>query len=540
MKSKLLKSVTFFVALIMVAGIFGGCSKSKKTDIATGAPLTLNGDKIYPIQCEDTLTFWFSGDTIWQQQYENFGDTPLGKALNEKTGVKIEYIHPTQGQSEEQFQILLASDELPDIVNNFWHTFPGGPDAAIEQEYIYKLNDIVEEYCPALTALLKDHPDWEKEVKSDSSALYAFPGFNNGGRTLATYGPVIRADWLRDLELEKPNTIEEWETVLAAFKEKKGAEIPYAGDPVMLSRTFMPAFSTYTEWYRDGDTVKYGQAQPQYKDFLKKMNEWYNKGLIDPDFAVYDGNKNQARMLNGQAGATNAWGGSQLGTWLTINKDVEGYDLTGTTFTMPTDGEKAEYSYYGAEASGSNCKVAISKNCKNVELAARFLDYGYTEEGHYLYNFGVEGETFNFVDKNGEKYPQFSELVTNNPDGLTMATVISMYCRSGHMNVPMVADTHYIEQYYQIPQQGEAQTEWMKTNMAEHLLPTIYIAQEDSDRDSDIMAAVKTYVDEMTIKFISGREPIENFDKYLEQLKNLGLDEAIAHRQAAYERYKSR
>ena len=108
------------------------------------------------------------------------------------------------------------------------------------------------------------------------------------------------------------------------------------------------------------------------------------------------------------------------------------------------------------------------------------------------------------------------------------------------MNVPMVADTHYIEQYYQIPQQGEAQTEWMKTNMAEHLLPTIYIAQEDSDRDSDIMAAVKTYVDEMTIKFISGREPIENFDKYLEQLKNLGLDEAIAHRQAAYERYKSR
>ena len=43
------------------------------------------------------------------------------------------------------------------------------------------------------------------------------------------------------------------------------------------------------------------------------------------------------------------------------------------------------------------------KKCKNVELAARYLVYGFTEEGHNVYNFGVEGESYNWVDKDGEK-----------------------------------------------------------------------------------------------------------------------------------------
>ena len=34
-------------------------------------------------------------------------------------------------------------------------------------------------------------------------------------------GLVLRADWLKELNLPVPETIEQWETTLRAFKEKK-------------------------------------------------------------------------------------------------------------------------------------------------------------------------------------------------------------------------------------------------------------------------------------------------------------------------------
>ena len=115
-----------------------------------------------------------------------------------------------------------------------------------------------------------------------------------------------------------------------------------------------------------------------------------------------------------------------------------------------------------------------------------------------------------------------------------------MHTRAAHANVPMVQDVRYIEQYYSLPQQQAAQTEWAKTNMASHHIPPIYILGEENDNDSDIMAAVKTYVDEMTIKFITGREPLEKFDEYLNQINELGLQTSVGYRQKALERYNAR
>ncbi|MNI80736.1 hypothetical protein D3C73_1372900 [compost metagenome] len=51
---------------------------------------------------------------------------------------------------------------------------------------------------------------------------------------------------------------------------------------------------------------------------------------------------------------------------------------------------------------------------------------------------------------------------------------------------------------------------------------------------------VNTYGDEMLLKFIMGAEPMENFDKYVEQMKKLGIEKAIAMQQAALDRYNKR
>lgn len=355
---------------------------------------------------------------------------------------------------------------------------------------------------------------------------------------LVSQGPMVRADWMEELSLQNPTTVEEWEAVLTAFKEK-GVKIPWIGSAASLQNAFMPGFGLKSGWYRDGDEIKYGQAQPEYKEFLITMNDWYNKGLIDKNFAVTDSKTISAKILAGEAGALTGYAGSGMRTYLEANEGVDGFDLRGVQYPALKSGEKAEYSSLSRTPSMGNV-TAISKNCKNVELAARFLDYGYTEEGNVVYNFGIEGESFNWVDKDGEKYPQFTDLMVNNPDGLFIANMISLYCRSGHTNVPMVQRPEYIQQYYQKQQQKDARIEWAKTNQAQHHLPQIYVANEVADEDADITAAVKTYIDEMTIKFISGREPIENFDKYLQQIADFGFEKSVSYRQDAYKRYQNR
>ena len=76
--------------------------------------------------------------------------------------------------------------------------------------------------------------------------------------------------------------------------------------------------------------------------------------------------------------------------------------------------------------------------------------------------------------------------------------------------------------------------------MNDHLMPEIYVLGEESEKAADIMAACKTYIDEMTLKFITGDVSLDKFDEYLAQLEEFGIKDAIKFRQSAYDRYQSR
>jgi putative aldouronate transport system substrate-binding protein len=126
-----------------------------------------------------------------------------------------------------------------------------------------------------------------------------------------------------------------------------------------------------------------------------------------------------------------------------------------------------------------------------------------------------------------------------NPNKWTSAQAMSMYARSA-MSGPFIQDKGYIMQYYELPQQKDALTKWEDQDFSKYQLPTITPSKEESSEMSKIMNDVNTYRDEMTIKFIMGTEPLENFDKYIEQMKKLGIERAIQINQAALERFNKR
>ncbi len=528
------RGLAFFLGVIMILGVFSGCG-DRGVNQQQGSKVILNGDEIYPVQSEDTLTYWMSLNPMLTTDYTNFAETPLGMELEKRTGVKITYMHPQAGQANEQFNIMLAGDELTDMVQYGWNGYAGGPDKAIEEGYILKLNDILKEYAPSLWAYLGDNPDIDKKVKTDGGNYYTIP-FVRGEDWLTTYqGLILRKDWLDKAGKEVPTTLDELEDALTIFKDEYAS-----GAPLML----MPAQRNYIMYahnigegfYLDGGDVKYGPTQPEYKDVLTRMKKWFDTGILDNNMVSMDSKYMSSKLLNSEAGAYYGAVVGGIGINLDAKPDsVPEFDLVATPQVTLNATQKPEF---GTKEDNVHLGVgiAIASKCKNVELAARFLDYGFTDEGYMLYNFGIEGVSYNM--ENGE--PILSELLTNNPDGLSVTNVAPRYLRASYSG-PFVQDERYVEQSLAHPkQQLDAYQKWSNTNMGEHILPPITLLAGEMDEDATIMANVKTYVDEMFVAFVTGREPIENFDKYIAQVENFGIGKSIQMRQSALERYNNR
>lgn len=179
--------------------------------------------------------------------------------------------------------------------------------------------------------------------------------------------------------------------------------------------------------------------------------------------------------------------------------------------------------------------MAITASSKNIETAAKLLDYGYSEEGHMFFNFGTEGVSYKL--ENG--YPKYTDLLMKNPDKLAPAQALSLYIR-GNYNGPFVQDKRYIEQYLALQTQRDAVSTWQKTDVDKHKLPPITATPEESTELAKIMTDLNTLVDEMTLKIILGTEPVDSFDKYLDKFKSVKLSRALEIKKASLDRYSKR
>ena len=71
-------------------------------------------------------------------------------------------------------------------------------------------------------------------------------------------------------------------------------------------------------------------------------------------------------------------------------------------------------------------------------------------------------------------------------------------------------------------------------------LPPFQLDEQQQQRLGEINNEVFTYCDEMVLKFITGAEPLDNFDQYVETIKSLGIEEALAMEQEGYEAYMAK
>jgi putative aldouronate transport system substrate-binding protein len=182
--------------------------------------------------------------------------------------------------------------------------------------------------------------------------------------------------------------------------------------------------------------------------------------------------------------------------------------------------------------------AAVMTSCKNPDLAVRWLNIFYTEQGNLWRNFGVEGVTYTWVDN----YPKYTDEIMKNPDGLTVAQALLKYSRAATPS-PGYIDQRYADQYnVKYIQQSNSVANYVSNlnQMLATMMPPITLTPEESSEISASNANINTYVSEMVPKFIMGTEAIDNFDGFVSQLKKLGIERSIELHQKALERYNAR
>ena len=517
MKTKYLKKGIALALVILLSFACVACDKPSKKS-ASGE-----------------LTYWMELNPGLSLKVSNFGETPLAKEIEKQTGVKVRYEHPAQGQLSEAFNLLLASGSLPDIMRYNFYSLDA--EKMMDNGTILDLTPYLESgKMPNLRKLLDEHPEWDSMVKTDDGRYYCFPFIREDKSLLMYQGPIVRKDWLDDLGIDVPETIEEWEAMLIAFKEKKGAEVPlaiYSFD--LKSGAIAQAFGIYGMEYVDDGEVKYAAMEDNYEDYLRLMNRWYKMGLIDVNLASVTNDENKEKIYNGKSGAIFGAVGGGIGSFLQTMKDKDPeFDVVAAPYPVLKKGDKPQYAVTDLEFNPAYSCV-ISAKSEHIDEAIKLLDHAYSQEGKLTYNFGVEGVSYEMIE--GE--PKFTQHMIDILQGKN-ENEISQFYSMGTYSGPFVQMKSLVDQTLTYPQQLDAYETWYVPTAIDHKIPLVQYTDEEKEMRTNIRREITTLQDEKLINYIIGRESIDTFEEYRKQLEEMGVKELLKIYNDAYQRYINR
>ncbi len=533
----------------------GDKNDASDSEAPTVTSSTIDGEEdqqTYPLTEEKvTLRYWYpnAGNMA---ELGDFNDSEFFKWYEEKTNVHIDFVVPAAGSEGESFQLLFASDSMPDMVYGYpaqgTYSYRSGQDKAIDDGYFVDIAEYLD-YAPNYASWLANHDDLRQAAYSDTGKLYGLWGVWSGmdsEHTYADYGLSIRQDYLDKVGLDIPTTYSEWETVLTAFKDQLGIKAPlYTSKYGIDTGEMMAGYDTAPYFYQRDGQVQYGPMDDSYRDYLSLLHDWYQKGLLDPDFATRTSSGVTAdndMILNDQVGALIDYGTRLDNTY--VSRGASNADLVYVGAPQPTkDKDDASYvepawrdNTYSSMLSGV-CNN-VSADSDNIEIAIRWLDGFYAKDVALNANYGTE--EFEGTVWHEDASTSTGRLIDYdyryaNPDGKSSGMILVEYSAK---NPPVRYEGMQVECSTQIKQDGYKT--W-KTYEPTNTLPTrMTLTSEEGTESASLYTDIETYVQECNVKFIMGQMSLDDYDSYRDTLKSMGIERCIEIRQAALDRYNNR
>ena len=523
------KCIALMLAVFMVLSMAacGGANPAPTTRPAASG----NPDAIFP----ETLSIYGPLDSrILTAGGTDHNSCDSWKEIERVTGTKIEWTIPATGvDANQDLNLLITSGKLPDIIRFNWSAAPGGISQYYEDKVILRLTDLINDHMPNLNRLLTDR-NIRRNLIYNEDDIFFIPEIRNEDEMNVFYGLMIRADWLEELGLSEPETIDELYDVLVAFRDNKNEN----GDAWAMSGIgFGPgggwpignllwAFGVTSKFYQVGGTVKYGVMEPEFAEGMAYIAKLYAEGLIDPDYSIQD-----------RASLDGKWMNDLVGFEYGIQPTMRNRTMEGTGFIclglnwlkkdMNSPGYCFDLNYISNMNIGNS--AAITTACKEPEKAARWLDFIFSEQGAIITNYGIEGRGYTL---SADGKPVATEEYINSFD--------AMYLYSFHTSslFPSLRywDTYKISLH---PYGAQSIERWTKTADLSRMLPSLPFTTEEQQETNDQLADITTYVDEQISRLVTGQISVDSIPEIRDRLTQMGIQNCIDIYQRVYDRLKS-
>lgn len=471
----------------------------------------------------------------------DYNDMEHMKKYSEFTNVFVEWEQPPQDLSAERFNIVIASNELPDM---FWNI------KADQYTQLKTANAIipVQDYfasCPNLQKVIAQFPNMDKYVTDPDGKAYSLPFFD--GLTVNDV-MILRKDWLDQLGMTAPVTRDDWYRYWCGVRDNDvngngdpSDEIPLSGASFSGLLSLVSAYEMDNGFFvdpADGDKVKFSYYDPRYENFLSWIHQLWEEKIIDPDILTIDsktlGNNTALNLVGSYRGKLNG----QLNTYMTTMPDkIPGFNLLGTQPIQSDNGvsfHPGSVPMVRTDIIGGVVTVTSKYPKECVQYCDWFYDFSDPYGGAFMNIFGYEGVTFQYnADKSDYEY---TDWVLHNPDGLSPQQALqTLTTRCQHPSyVPPIGS---FKMWHPSTVASYENSEPFYNESLKYKVPSLTFSDADAKTVRSIMADINTYVSEMSAKFMTGEASLDQFDDYIATVKGMGIEDVLAIYNKTYQEW---
>lgn len=446
-------------------------------------------------------------------------DVLVLKEYEKMTNVKMIYQEvPSQG-FEERKSILFAANELPDVflradLTNLQIVMYG-----VVGKQLIPLEGLINQHAPNFKLLMKNYPEIRQAITAPDGHIYTLPYVTTTNTTRTGFKPWINQNWLAKVGMKPPTTLDEYVTVLRAFRDQdpngngKQDEIPMGlRDQAAVYTAIAGTWGLQNQMgYQiniNNNKVKIWLTDPRFKEMLVFLNQLYKEKLLWQDYYTKELPKWRSNLVNGNFGIFYM---PFSDVFLSIENNYIGF--------APVKGPRGDRSWSNfatpVETVGA---FAVSSVNKHPEVAVKWVDYFYSNEGSLFFRYGIEGRTYTL--KPGGK-PVISTRITQDPRGFMTAL--------GEINlVPGGGFPHWLNEKTEGIVATDKTKEVQKVidpYLPKAVFPAPIFDKKVADGIVPIMQDINTFRDESVTKFIIGELSFDKWDEYVKTLEKIGLAE---------------
>lgn len=541
MKSKVIqKTICYTLITVLTAGIMVGCGKDKVT--SEGDSSTLSGQEEKPTYTIATVRWTDSWPT-------DFLESGIMKELEEKAGINIEWQVYYNSDWAEQKSLILASGNLPDAF--LGSITLNASDMAQNKANFIEITDYVnEKNMPNLMEAFERDPELKAVCTGRDGKIYSLP------KKLPLRPEVcgdifyINKEWLDRLGLEVPTTYMELADVLQQFATKDADgdgdpnnEIAYSNSAssTLLStdlRTILSPFGTmvsradnYMGLDGEGKPV-FMPVQENYKEAVKWMHDLWEKGILDPEYFTQDSSMYNSKLQ--------FEGGAQIGMFHAWTADAMAGVNAGQFVPLEAvEGPNGEH--YVENASNfldiADRELVITKECKDPEKLLAWADAFYTDLASMQTMYGSISD--GCITDNGD-----GTYSVNEPeDGASLDT------EAWSWSLREFGPKYMNPEFYDKVSLPETQGDGVKlkedqingkyvTDDRNIGFPMVQYTDEEQERLTALGTDIYRYCEAQYGHWVVDGGIDEEWEDYLQQLNDMGVQELIDIQNTAFEAYQ--